>query len=98
MWREPEHAALVQNFEIVDFALPGEQGARAVRESLRTCDVVGIKNHGLFSLGGDLHEAASRLEVIEESAKIYLAGLPVGGIPGIGSADAKKIREGYKLS
>lgn len=91
----PEHAALVENLEVVGFALPGEPGARAVRGSLRTCDVVGIKNHGFFSLGGDLHEAASRLEVIEESAKIYLAGLQVGGIPGIGEAIAKEIRENY---
>lgn len=91
----PEHAALVENLEVVGFALPGEPGARAVRGSLKTCDVVGIKNHGFFSLGGDLHEAASRLEVIEESAKIYLAGLQVGGIPGIGKATAKEIRENY---
>lgn len=91
----PEHAALVENLEVVGFALPGEPGARAVRGSLRTCDVVGIKNHGFFSLGADLHEAASRLEVIEESAKIYLVGLQVGGIPGIGKAIAKEIRENY---
>jgi len=91
----PEHAAMVESLAVVGFALPGEPGARAVRKSLRTCDVVGIKNHGFFSLGGDLHEAASRLEVIEESAKIYLAGLQVGGIPGITKADAKKIRENY---
>jgi len=91
----PEHAALVEGLEVVGFALPGEPGARAVRESLRICDVVGIKNHGFFSLGSDLHVAASRLEVIEESAKIYLAGLQVGGISGIRKADAKKIRESY---
>jgi len=91
----PEHAALVENLEVVGFALPGEPGARAVREALRTCDVVGIKNHGFFSLGSDLHEAASRLEVIEESAHIYLAGLQLGGIPGITKTDAKKIRENY---
>jgi len=91
----PEHAALVRNLEVVGFALPGEQGARAVSASLMTCDVVGIRNHGFFSLGSDLHEAASRLEVIEESAKIYLAGLRVGGLRGIGKADVRKIRESY---
>jgi len=91
----PEHAALVRNLQIVGFALPGKEGAMAVRRSLKTCDVVGIRNHGFFSLGSDLHTAASRLEVLEESAKIYLAGLQVGGISGLSEADARKISEGY---
>ncbi len=91
----PEHAALVGNLRVVGFALPGKAGARAVQESLTHYDVVGIKTHGFFSLGSDLHETASRLEVLEESAKIYLAGLQVGGVPGLKEADARKIREGY---
>lgn len=91
----PEHAVMVRKMEIVDFAAPGEDGARAVRDSLRRCDVVGIKNHGFFSLGRDLHEAASRLEVLEESAKIYLDGRQVGGIHGLKGADLKKIRNAY---
>jgi ribulose-5-phosphate 4-epimerase/fuculose-1-phosphate aldolase len=57
--------------------------------------VVGIRNHGFFSLGNDLHEAASRLEVLEESAKIYLAGQQVGGISGLGSEALREVREGY---
>jgi len=91
----PEHAALIGKLEVVGFAVPGKAGARAVRESLKVCDVIGIKNHGFFSLGSDLHEAASRLEVLEESAKIYLAGLQVGGVTGLGEKDVKEIREGY---
>jgi ribulose-5-phosphate 4-epimerase/fuculose-1-phosphate aldolase len=46
-------------------------------------------------LGADLHEAASRLEVLEESAKIYLAGLQAGGISGLGEEDLEKVREAY---
>ena len=75
----PEHAVMVRRLEVVDFAVPGEAGAAAVKESLKTCDVVGIRNHGFFSLGPDLHEATSRLEVIEESSRIYLDGLKVEG-------------------
>ncbi len=91
----PEHAVLVKRLEVVGFAAPGEAGARAVEESLRRCDVVGIRNHGFFSLGVDLHEAASRLEVLEESAKIYLAGLQVGGVSGLREEDLEKVREAY---
>jgi len=91
----PEHAVMIGGLEVVDFAVPGEAGARAVEGPLKRCDVVGIRNHGFFSVGGDLHTAASRLEVLEESARIYLAGLQVGGAPGLGEEDVKRIRAAY---
>ena len=58
--------------------------------------MVGIRNHGFFSLGSDLHEAASRLEVLEEGAKIFLVGQQVGGISGLTEREIQKIRSGYK--
>ena len=91
----PEHAVMVRRLEVVDFAAPGEAGARAVEGPLKRCDVVGIRNHGFFSVGKDLHEAASRLEVLEESAKIYLAGLQVGGVAGLKQVEIDGIRENY---
>ena len=91
----PEHAVMVRKLKVVGFAAPGEAGAKAVRSALRSCDVVGIRNHGFFSLGNDLHDAASRLEVLEESAKIYLAGQQVGGVTGLGRETLREIREGY---
>ena len=91
----PEHAALIRDLEIVDFALPGEKGAVAVKDRLKTCDLVGIKNHGFFSLGKDLHEAASRLEVIEESAKICFTMRQAGRVSALGEADVKEIRDVY---
>src|SRR5580658_4119567 len=50
----PEHAVMIRRLEVVGFAIPGEAGARAVEDSLKRCDVVGIVNHGFFSLGPDL--------------------------------------------
>jgi len=91
----PEHSVLVRRLEIVGFATPGERGARAVEHSLRTCDVVGIRNHGFFALGKDLHDAASKLEVLEESAKIYLAGKQLGTITGLSQADVARVRQSY---
>jgi len=91
----PEHAVMVRRLSVVGFAPPGDAGAKAVRGALKLCDVVGIRNHGFFSLGSDLHEAASRLEVLEESAKIYLAGRQVGGVSGLGRKALREIREGY---
>lgn len=91
----PEHAVMVRRLEVVGFAVPGGEGAGAAMEALKRSDVVGIRNHGFFSLGRDLHEAASRLEVLEESAKIYLAGMQAGGVSGLGKKDLRKVREAY---
>jgi L-fuculose-phosphate aldolase len=92
----PEHAVMIRRLEVVGFAVPGEEGARAVEESLKRCDVVGIVNHGFFSLGPDLHEAASRLEVLEESAKIYLAGRQAGGgVSGLRKEELERVRAVY---
>lgn len=91
----PEHAVMVRKLEVVGFAVPGEAGARAVGDPLKRCDVVGIRNHGFFSLGRDLHEAASRLEVLEESARIYVSGLQAGGAPALREEDVEKIRDAY---
>ena len=91
----PEHAVMIRRLEVVGFAVPGKAGAKAVETSLRRCDVVGIRNHGFFSLGSDLHDAASRLEVLEESAKIFLAGRLVGGVSGLGKDELRRIRRAY---
>jgi len=91
----PEQAVLVRSLGTVDFALPGEEGAKAVRDSLRHYDVVGIRNHGFFSLGKDLHEAASRIEVLEESAKIYLAARQIGKFRTLQPKDLKRLRRAY---
>lgn len=91
----PEHAVMVRRVEVVGFAAPGRAGAGAVEGALKRCDVVGIENHGFFSLGKDLGEAVSRLEVLEESAKIYLAGLQVGGVSGLREEDAERVRRAY---
>lgn len=91
----PEHAVVAGRLEVIDFAVPGMAGAKAVMDSLRRCDVVGIRNHGFFSLGRDLHEAASRLEVLEESAKIFLIGRQSGGISGLRDEEVRWVKDAY---
>lgn len=91
----PEHAVMVRRLETVGFAVPGAEGAAAVAERLKRCEVVGVRNHGFFSLGKDLHEAASRLEVLEESAKVYLAGRLAGGVSGLSEEEQRRVRGAY---
>jgi L-fuculose-phosphate aldolase len=91
----PEQTVLVGNVEIVNFSPPGKLGAEAVSSSLKRANVVGIRNHGFFALGKDLHEAASRLEVLEEAAKIYLAMNQLGKISALSEEEVRKVRELY---
>lgn len=91
----PEHAVMIGEMDVVDF-VPGEEVAKAIAAQLERCDVIGIRNHGFFSLGKDLHEAASRLEVLEESSKIYLASRAIGGAPGLSGRSLKRTREAYQ--
>ncbi len=91
----PEQTVLVGRVEIVNFSPPGELGAKAVSSSLKRANVVGIRNHGFFALGKDLHEAASRLEVLEEAAKIYLAMSQLGKISSLSEKEVREIREFY---
>jgi L-fuculose-phosphate aldolase len=91
----PEYAVMIRRLEVVDFAPPGEAGAKAITKQLGRCDMVGIRNHGFFSLGKDLNEAASKLEVLEESAKICLAGRMVGGASGLDDEEVEDIRKAY---
>ena len=92
----PGRAGMISSLDAVDFATPAIEGASAVEDLVKRCVVVGIRNHGFFSLGSDLHEAASKLEVLEESAKIFLAGQTVGGVLGLTEEEILRVRSSYR--
>jgi ribulose-5-phosphate 4-epimerase/fuculose-1-phosphate aldolase len=91
----PEHAALVSDLKVVDFALPGEESAGVIGRVVKQSDLIGIRNHGFFSLVRDLHSATSMLEVIEESAKIHLIASQFGKRGGLDDEQVRRIRETY---
>lgn len=93
----PEHAVLVKSIKVIDFAPPGEEGASAISAAIDDkTDMIGVRNHGFFALGVDLHDAASKIEVIEESAKIYMGMRQLGRISRLSDEDIERIRRVYK--
>ena len=90
-----EHAVMIRRMEVVDYAASGEDCARAIATQLKKRNVVEIRSHRFFSMGRNLHEATSRLDALEETAKIHLAGRFVGGTPGLGENEVKKTGEAY---
>jgi|ADKI01.1.fsa_nt_gi Ribulose-5-phosphate 4-epimerase and related epimerases and aldolases len=92
----PEHSVLVKEIRVIDFAPPGEACAKAISAILdKDSDVIGVKNHGFFALGKDLHDAASKIEVLEETAKIYTAMRQFGIISTLSKSEIEKIRKVY---
>lgn len=61
------------------YATPGtKEGAEAIREYIRQCDVVLLYRHGAVTVGQDPWDACSRMEKLEHAAeilyKVYLLG------------------------
>ncbi|MEM3637092.1 MAG: class II aldolase/adducin family protein [Conexivisphaerales archaeon] len=93
----PEHAVLISRIKVIDFVPPGKECADAVGKVLdRETDVIGVKNHGFFAFGKDLHDAASKIEVIEETARIYAAMRQFGRVSSLSSEEIERIRRVYK--
>lgn len=92
----PEHAVLINKIRIIDYAPPGKECAEAIKKILdEEVDMIGVKNHGFFALAKDLHEAASKIEVIEETAKIYTSMRQFGRISLFSEEEIRKTRRVY---
>ncbi|MEM0117851.1 MAG: class II aldolase/adducin family protein [Conexivisphaerales archaeon] len=93
----PEHAVLIKAIKVIDFAAPGRECAEAVQKVLdRETDVIGVKNHGFFAFGKDLHDAASKIEVLEETARIYSSMRQFGRVSPLSKEEVERIRRVYK--
>ncbi len=92
----PEYVLLIDDLCVLDFVLPGHATAEAISKVIGSSNIVVIKNHGVFSLGGNIDEALARIEVLEESAKMVLAAKLFNGSFEISDRDADAIRKIYK--
>jgi L-fuculose-phosphate aldolase len=66
---------------VADYALPGTPDlAKNVVAALGPRNAVILANHGLLTLGRDMHEALTFCELAEELARIYIAALSLGKV------------------
>lgn len=69
----PEMMVLLGPVAMVPYATPGTQDmALTLEPFLRSYDAFLLENHGALSLGCDLRQAAQRMELIEQNARITL--------------------------
>jgi L-fuculose-phosphate aldolase len=76
-----EYVMLIRDLVAVDFGTPGEKSIKGLTDAFANTNIVLLKNHGAFSVGLTLLEALSRIEALEEAAKIAVAGRAFGGVP-----------------
>lgn len=98
----PDQAALVGDIAFVPYVLPTtDLLANAVAEKVGEHNSILLENHGLVTTGKNLREAYYRTEVVEESAKVYLAAKAVGEPKVLTDAEYKEIQslesEAYRV-
>lgn len=79
----PEVIMSLEGLPTAPYATPGSlEGAEAIRELIRTYDVVLLERHGILAVGTDLKDTYMKLECAEHVAQIlYLAHLHTNPAP-----------------
>jgi L-fuculose-phosphate aldolase len=75
----PEMVVLLGPVALVPYATPGSKElGRRLRGYLPSYDAFLLENHGALTVGGALREAALRMELLEQNARITLKARQVG--------------------
>ncbi len=95
----PEQALLVGKPMAIDFCM-GEELAERVSALAGTCQAVVVKNHGVFAWGPTIMEAYAKIEILEEAAKMVVAGSAMGGfiVSSLSDEQVLDILKNYKPS
>ncbi len=90
----PDFVAFVDRVVHVPFVMPaGPELAEAVEAALRTgAPAVGLRNHGVVTLGRTAREALVRMKCIEDGAKTQMAALIAGAPRPLTDAEQEAIR------
>ncbi|WP_107763656.1 class II aldolase/adducin family protein [Coprothermobacter proteolyticus] len=78
----PEQALLVGKPMVINFCM-GEELAESMSALAGTCQAVVVKNHGVFAWGPTIMEAYAKIEILEEAAKMVVAGNVIMGGLGV---------------
>lgn len=87
----PEFVVMIGKLAVVDFTTPGFDSIEKLVRGFEDSNIVLIKNHGVFSGGKNLFNAFTRVEVLEEAAKMVFAGKLFGNMPELNEFQKKDI-------
>jgi len=86
----PEQALLVGKPMVINFCM-GEELAERMSAVAGTCQAVVVKNHGVFAWGPTIMEAYAKIEILEEAAKMVVAGNVIMGGLGVSSLSDEQV-------
>lgn len=87
-----ETYALLDPLIKVPYARSGSRElALRVADAAAASSCLLLQNHGVLTTGRDLLEAFTRLEIIEEAARVTLIGLQIGGLRFLSEADRREL-------
>lgn len=91
----PEAAMVFGEVPITDFALPSSpENADAIRELIKTHDVIFIRNHGSVAVGEDLNSTLIHTERLEHICKTLVYAELLGNVNSLPLDMLKAIRKG----
>ena len=90
----PDFVALLgKEVPVTEYVIPaGEEIRKAVTKVIKNHNAVLLKNHGAVTVGANLKEAFFRAQLLEETAKIIIAGKVAGKLKFF----TKKVIEGIE--
>lgn len=89
-----ENVILLGKVPVVPYARPStRQVPEAIRPYIQETDCLLLDQHGSLTLGKSLKEAFYKLELMEHTAKSYLAALQVGTVQEIGREEIRHLME-----
>ncbi|MGF3499295.1 MAG: class II aldolase/adducin family protein [Candidatus Methanosuratincola sp.] len=93
----PEVALLLPEVEVVEYACPGtERLGKLVGSRIAGKRALILQNHGVVSVGRDLLEAMTAIEVLEEGAITTFVASLMGGAKVIPEEEVELIKRVYK--
>ena len=90
----PDFVAVIDSeVPTLPFVLPcGEELAEVVSTAIPKVNAVLLANHGVLTVGDNLREAFYRAMLVEEGARVLVAGTAVGTMRFLSTEEAAKIR------
>lgn len=91
----PESYVLLRDVPTLPFAHQYADGAAVAAAVGRDTPVLLFQNNGALTVGGSVLEAFDRMEVLENTAKVLIAAVPLGPVQAIGDEGIAAIRAAF---
>jgi L-fuculose-phosphate aldolase len=89
----PEVVITLGGIPTAPYATPGtEEVPEAIREFIREYDAILLSRHGAMTVGLDVMDAYNKMEKLEHTARVVLAGRLQGPLSPLPAAEVEKLR------